>query len=507
MTRPNKEELERLYQSISSIEIGRRYGVSATSVQRWFKRYGIQTKPAEKYTNDEIAGRYAEGATVDELIELTGYTETHIYRKLQAANVKLRPKQTLIDTVDRQYLHDLYHNQELSTNQIAPLLGCSQQKVSSLLRAFGYEARDYQEAGLLRSDKISAQMRKQWENEDYRKLISKGFASVKEKMAHLAADQLGRISNIQKILYSLLDDIDVRYEPEKTIGFWTYDAFLPDHNLVIECQGDYWHQRPEAIIKDKQKASYLANLPQYILKYIWEHEFKCKDRILDLLRYWTGTTQSQLDFDFDRLVIEPIDRLESELFLGKYHYAGRVNKSGIGYAAKLGETVIAVCVFDYPTRSESTTRLVLKSKQLIELVRFCIHPSYQKKNLASWFISKCLRSLKAKKPELKCVISFADSTFGHSGTIYRASNWICDGETKPSYWYADADGYVMHKKTLWDHATKMQLSETEYAEKYGYTKILGKPKHRFLWYFDEQRLLTTTSMGRTTTVEVGETGE
>ena len=207
MTKPNKEELTRLYQSLSMPEIGKQYGVSSTSVHRWFKKYSIEVKAAIKHTNSEIAQRYVAGATIDELVESTGYTETHVYRKLQAAGIKLRPKQTLSDSIDRQYLYDLYYNQKLSTSQIAPLLGCCRQKVAHLLKEYGYEARGYREAGLLRSDDISTQMLRQWESEDYRKLMSKGYASVKEKMAHLAANQLGRISDIQKVLHSLLDDL------------------------------------------------------------------------------------------------------------------------------------------------------------------------------------------------------------------------------------------------------------------------------------------------------------
>jgi hypothetical protein len=274
--------------------------------------------------------------------------------------------------------------------------------------------------------------------------------------------------------------LSVRYEPEKIIGFWSFDCFLPDHNILIECQGDYWHQLPQAVIKDKQKSTYIKNFPQYTLKYIWEHEFYCKQRILDLLSYWTGKTPNAIDFEWSQIKLVPIDRLQSELFLGKYHYAGRVNKSGVRYAAMFGDDIIAVCVFDSPTRKESATRLGLTNGQLVELIRFCIHPSYHKKNFASWFLTRCIRRLKLDKLSVTTVIAFADDSHNHSGTIYKASNWQHDGDTKPSYWYVSDEGYVMHKKTLWDHAHKIQLGEGEFASKYGYTKIYGGPKHRFV---------------------------
>jgi hypothetical protein len=53
---------------------------------------------------------------------------------------------------------------------------------------------------------------------------------------------------------------------------------------------------------------------------------------------------------------------------------------------------------------------------------------------------------------------------------------------KPSYWYVDKDNYVMHKKTLWDHAMSLKLPEKVFAEKYGYTRIDGKEKLRFIYH-------------------------
>jgi len=50
---------------------------------------------------------------------------------------------------------------------------------------------------------------------------------------------------------------------------------------------------------------------------------------------------------------------------------------------------------------------------------------------------------------------------------------------QPNYWYVDKDGWVMHKKTLWNHSRKMKLTEAGYAEAYGFTKIWGKEKYKY----------------------------
>jgi hypothetical protein len=84
------------------------------------------------------------------------------------------------------------------------------------------------------------------------------------------------------------------------------------------------------------------------------------------------------------------------------------------------------------------------------------------------------------KPLIKKIITFADTTYGHEGTIYKAANWTLIGQVKPDYWYVDEHGNRFHKKTIWDHASKMSQNEEEYANLYGLNKIVGGMKHRYV---------------------------
>lgn len=145
--------------------------------------------------------------------------------------------------------------------------------------------------------------------------------------------------------------------------------------------------------------------------------------------------------------------------------------------------LIAVCIYSQVVRQETASLQSCNSNEILELSRFCIHPSYQKKNFATWFISKTQKSLKDKFPKIKKLVSFSDETYGHVGTIYKAGNWRHDGIVKSDYWYVDQDNYVIHKKTLWNHAKRMNMTESQYCEKHGYKKIWGKEKHRFIYEF------------------------
>lgn len=337
-------------------------------------------------------------------------------------------------------------------------------------------------------------IQKRWEDESYRQKIvehSKKLwddESFRSQMARASALR-PKVSSIQHILYSILDDLGIKYfreynnqddDPQVIIGPYNFDCLVPREglpDLLIECQGDYWHSIDENRIRDKQKASYIENhfSTQYELKYLWEHEFYCKDRIAELLLYWTGATKQYVcDFSFKNVDIRIALAKDYKLLLSKYHYLPNAGRGGIAYGAYLNNEIIAVCVFSPLVRQN----LPWDPQSSRELSRLCIHPRYQKKNFASWFVSRCIRYLNKK---YKYIISYCDTTFNHNGAIYKACNFRFDGDVKPDYWYADEHGWVMHKKTLYNHARSLGVTESEFAKEHQYKKIYGKKKLRFIY--------------------------
>lgn len=51
------------------------------------------------------------------------------------------------------------------------------------------------------------------------------------------------------------------------------------------------------------------------------------------------------------------------------------------------------------------------------------------RNTESWFISQATRHIRKTRPDVACIVSYADPSVGHTGTIYRAANFIADGRT------------------------------------------------------------------------------
>lgn len=348
-------------------------------------------------------------------------------------------------------------------------------------------------------------LKSKWKDKDYKQKILLSRGSANDKIAKLRDNDQYRmrmaavranmpsVSSLQETLYSILDDLGVKYfreyqdkpnDVQCTIGPYNFDCVIPREDkpaLLIECQGEYWHNLPKSIAIDKSKSSYINNnfSDQYELKQIWEHEFKCKDRVVETIKYWLGISKIEsINFKFSDIVIGGCPSNDYKLLLSKYHYLSNAGRGGLVYGAYLGEELIGVCVFSPPVRQTVAPSLGYDDSEVRELSRLCIHPKYQKYNFASWFVSRCIKQLDQK---YKCVISYCDTTFNHNGATYKACNFIEDGIIRPDYWYVDKDGWVMHKKSLYQHACKMGIKEKEYAEKHGYKKIYGQEKLRFVY--------------------------
>ena len=72
-----------------------------------------------------------------------------------------------------------------------------------------------------------------------------------------------------------LDYYNIRYIQQKHIndGRRNYylDFYLPEFKTVLECNGDYWHNREERKQRDKMLKQYVESTGRKIV-FIWEHE-------------------------------------------------------------------------------------------------------------------------------------------------------------------------------------------------------------------------------------------
>ena len=117
-----------------------------------------------------------------------------------------------------------------------------------------------------------------------------------------------------------------------------------------------------------------------------------------------------------------------------------------------------------------------------ELHRLFIHDGTPK-NMESWFISKVLRQIRIDRPDLWALVSFADTTVGHIGTIYQATNALYYGMTDKKRFYIDQDGRLRHPRQQGVNISIKAAKEkgwlpTKRSAKHRYVFILGSKKQK-----------------------------
>jgi hypothetical protein len=123
----------------------------------------------------------------------------------------------------------------------------------------------------------------------------------------------------------------------------------------------------------------------------------------------------------------------------KAHYIGKwpgvcVLILGLAHAEKL----VGVIVYALPPRETSKRYGGITW----ELARLWIHDEVPT-NAETYLISQSVKYIRRNRPEVACLVSYADPSAGHAGTIYKAANWKNDGRTDqerktPRFDYANA---------------------------------------------------------------------
>ena len=104
------------------------------------------------------------------------------------------------------------------------------------------------------------------------------------------------------------------------------------------------------------------------------------------------------------------------------------NTHAIFYGAEFKDHCFAVGMWTTPVANNRMS----KDHTWLELRRLAI-ASDAPKYTATWIISKMIKDIKKRFPEITMLVSYQDTEV-HNGTIYKASNWILDSKSKFQEW-------------------------------------------------------------------------
>lgn len=356
-------------------------------------------------------------------------------------------------------------------------------------------------------DKRIAANQKRWADPEFQKKLRDGhvayFSSPENREAHSRAcrdarsrpeviEKLRRVqregSSIEKVLWGILAGLGfkegVDWEKHFPIGPYQFDVLIrrpQGRHILVEVNGDYWHSLDRVRRVDESKRTYVERYhsDSHEVRTLWEHQFLAVGRVADTVRHWLGLTEIN-EFQFSDVVVKEIDLVTAKDFLSQYHYLGGVGRWGVGVGVFLGEELIAVIVFAHLSHKGVAGQWGLQNSQVRELSRMAIKTDRHVKNFGSWFLSRAVDLAWGLLPETSLFVSYADETYDHSGAIYKATNWIPDGEVRPDYWYVDSAGFVTGKKSLYKHASRMGQNEDDYAREMALVKVYGRRKFRFI---------------------------
>lgn len=179
---------------------------------------------------------------------------------------------------------------------------------------------------------------------------------------------------------------------------------------------------------------------------------------------------------------KPIEHSLAKGFIEEHHYAhgsGNTGKCfGLFYKGD-SSTLHGVAMWQPPTYGAALSAFPVNPSSVCSLSRFCLRDD-RPSNAGSFLISKSIKMLETKRgSKYDMLITYADMACGHEGIIYKASNWLYNGLTRPRwvYWIEEEGKMVMRSRKrgpkTYTHQEMIDLGHTPSDKKY--------PMHRFLY--------------------------
>ena len=181
-------------------------------------------------------------------------------------------------------------------------------------------------------------------------------------------------------------------------------------------------------------------------------------------------------------------------YISKNHYSKKISsrvRVSLGFFNNNDDLVTCI-VYNHPVGLRITKWMHRNNINCAELGRLFSNDGLPK-NTESYCISQSFKYLKEHYPDIKYLISYADSSHGHNGGIYQATNWKYIGKSVSGNGVFIIDGIETHPKALYNrHGTSTRKVIKEiYGDrvviknrepKYIYIMCIGNKKEKRDWY-------------------------
>jgi hypothetical protein len=166
-----------------------------------------------------------------------------------------------------------------------------------------------------------------------------------------------------------------------------------------------------------------------------------------------------------------------------FHYAKAVPNVGLAFAVfnDKNEWCGVICYGVGATNNISSPYNMVQG-QVIELLRMALNGKQESTTKA---LSISLRLVKRFAPNVKLIVSYADSEQNHFGTIYQATNWFYTGYSTDTNLIVN--GKREHRRTL---GSRFGTCSAEKIREKGYTVevLKTKPKWKYIYPLDKSSI-------------------
>lgn len=226
------------------------------------------------------------------------------------------------------------------------------------------------------------------------------------------------ISKVNKEFRDSLLKHNIEATLEHQVGWYSYDLYIKDLNLLIDINPSFTHSITPNISSFKPKSKeyhYMrfknALVNNYKLLQIWDWDDI--DKIIESM-------QSKRVIYARECNIESLSRRQTNTFLDKYHFQGHLHLLVCSYGLFYNDELVELMTFGKPRYNKNYE---------YELLRLCTKPCYSVVGGAS----KLLKHFEScYKPE--SIISYCDlSKF--SGEVYSKLGFVDKGYSISKHWY------------------------------------------------------------------------
>lgn len=278
--------------------IGNELGTSITTINRALKSLGLFTKvhPNSKTIYHKIPKEKLEKYYLVDRLSATEisykYKCSHktIINALKYYSIKVRDENEhriiIRPELEHENLKELYENQKIDGKEIARLLGVSKSTIYKRIDKYNllkHEILNENEIIELYVDKKKSIKRLSCiyntSTDRIRGILIKHNIRIRSQYEYpnlISAPH-------EFILIPLLEKYNIRHQtsyilpslPEQKSNRYEIDELLPDHNIFLELNGDYWHGKEETSIRDTRKYRLvLKYYPHMKFVIIWESQLK-----------------------------------------------------------------------------------------------------------------------------------------------------------------------------------------------------------------------------------------